>query len=247
MQDPNLITSTPTPPIIPQKNKKKYVLLGFSILAFIALGYLTYNRISTPDKVLSGRPVGQLPDSYKYEKTDRYELSINDTNSKLSFSKPVEMIKFSEVKDSTSSAASLVHKNKGGFSIANIGATIFNSKLVEDKVFLTALNEQMNKGQGKEYDNVVVPVIKFAKDSTAQGYKINLNKPKPYNANGIKSNAWRFNVSAADDEQKLAPIKGVIVMAIKGQTTYYWGAFSLEYNWEPNIKVWEQSINSLKL
>lgn len=77
-------------------------------------------------------------------------------------------------------------------------------------------------------------------------WQIKLETAKPFTNANIQDNAWQFDFSASDPSKKKTPIYGEALYIISGKNYYYFMVSSVSYNWQPNQKVWQQVVDSLK-
>lgn len=207
-------------------------LAGFAILSYIFT--FSYSQ----------------PQRYRYSTLDSFNFNVQASQTAMYFKKPVEITKSSAIRDKTSSSVALAHKNKDGFGVSYISATLINTKIANDKTYLSNLDKQMKIGNGKDYQYLISPIHDFIKGATSHGLAISLSKPYSFTNPNIAAKSWQFDVVATDipnDGQRLAPMKGKVIMIVGQRSIDYFGAFSLGYNWQPNQAIWNQIFGSLKL
>lgn len=191
------------------------------------------------------------PYKFTYSQLDSYTMATKPSGTSLSFKKPVEMAADSH----QSNVADLVHFIPGGNKLYYSYISAAHS--VDD----TSLNagqfpdpdKIMSNSNDPAYNSYISTVKKFIKDRLPAGWNIQLNNSQRFTNPQIKSNAWKYDLSATGTKdansvkgQSFA-VSGEVVYIISGQDYYWFAIITQPYNWQPNINIWQEVTNSLSL
>lgn len=194
------------------------------------------------------------PNSYSYKALNDYKLDSQLKGTAFSLKKPIEVNVIENRSEQGGSVSWLAHtdKKKGEeYSLTYITVASNQSVLAATPTYLEYLNKSLMSNSGKDYDSVMKSVTSFTRASIISDYKYELSDTKHFTSPNISKNAWQFDLKVTspekDGKKKYNDLKGKVILAAGKKTFYYFLVTSLDYNWEPNTKTWQQIYDSLKI
>ncbi len=168
----------------------------------------------------------------------------------IKFLKPVEFNKTSEVRKSDSATRLYVQPNDSGKSIGFLAVSSAISPLAQDADYRANMANLLAQGSGSQYEQFISTFYSFIKDSTSPSFNVTLSKPVAFTNPYVHGDAWQFDVSAksaTNDQNKLTPLRGKFIVIIGHKAFYFFGLYTLNYNWQPNDSVWQQVEKSIQI
>lgn len=226
--------------------KHKRPLYKLAAVAFIAavigLGSLYVYRTVRNDQILN----------YQYSKLDDYTLTSKLTGAKMTFQKPAEIKQTNLRLQEGSVLATLIHvnkKTKPESGVAYIYASSVQSALATSKEYVASVKEGLDNPTSKNRETMLTPIKQFIEGNTSKRYDIKITNVSAYTSDNIKNSAWRFDFTINNDKNinKISPVKGYVVLAIGERTFYYFMVTAPDYIWQPNEKIWQQVLASIKV
>lgn len=223
---------------------KVTLLLAMAVFIASLLGAYGYLR------VYSWRTSQQY--HYSYSKLDDFKLPSALENSAISFQKPVEFVRSSQVVRVGGSDLLLLHasaKTAAKGSMAYISASTIQSALAASQAYTVELNKQMTTHKGTVYDSFLKSFQQTVQAAVPANYSAVLSQPTPLSTPNLKANAWVYDLKATNKDAKVNVfgLKGKFVFAAGQRTFYYFTLASIDYNWQPNQTVWQQVLDSIKI
>lgn len=231
----------------PHRNTKRLTVAAAIFVGLIVFGgYMYFNEIDK--NAVNKTPTDSSESQKLYTQLEEYSLVASD-KAGMSFKKPTEFSKSSEVKEAESSTASFTHVKDGG-GIGFLTASSLNSKLASDKEYLAGINRIMNVREGEEFQKFIAPLYTFVENSTSPKLDVKISSPAPFKNGNIRNNAWQFEVSTQNkptEKDKVTPVKGTLVLAIGEKAFYYFGFYAVDYNWPSTEDGWVEILESIKI
>lgn len=241
--DPKVLVGTSSS----HKNKRWQAVAATVVVALIVFGgykYFNETDINTVNKTPGGSSEGQK----LYAQLEEYKMAASE-KAGMSFKKPIEFAKNSEIRETESSTSSFTHVKDGG-GIGFLTASSLNSKLASDKEYLAGINRVMNAREGEEFQKFIAPLYTFVQNSTSAKFDVKIGSPAPFKNDNIRDNAWQFEITTqnkATEKDKITPVKGTLVLALGEKAFYYFGFYTVDYNWPATEDAWVEILESLKI
>lgn len=151
--------------------------------------------------------------------------------------------------------ADLVHFVPGGnklyYAYISAGHSVYDTPLNAGE--FPDLDKILTNPNDPAYGTYIAPVKQFVAYRLQTGWNVELNNPQRFTNPQIKSNAWKYDLSATGTQnadsvkgQSFA-VSGEVVYIISGQDHYWFTIITKPYNWQSNINIWQEVTNSLSL
>jgi len=252
---------------------KLYSIIGLAVVLVLLIGgYLYYsNHTSKNTPTNSSQKKGAYPQTYS--ELNSFSLTGAKQGTGISFSKPTQytLTVESQAKDQASFSNSL-----GGSTPAFLGAihvmSLPSSTNLSSKQYISFLNTSFSSPGKDAYKSAVAPIEQFVTARFSPIYNVNYSSAKQLTTPSLKTGVWVLNLSASpktnvqtsseqstptDSSQIKPPVhssavvtenyKGQVLYVVGKSATYYFLAYSTDYNWDNNAATWQQVINSIKI
>lgn len=190
---------------------------------------------------------------YTYTKLDDYKLGSTPAGYGINFKKPTEFVESGKPEViAGASETDLYHPNKQTTPTSSMGyiiASSVQSALAGSPTYVKDFSDIVNNPKDKNYSATVKGVNTFLQQSYNKLFKIDLGPAKQLKTANIKDNAWEFDFSIQNDQNKhkITPLRGEVVLAIGKRAFYYFTASTVDYNWDANQSTWNQVIDSIQI
>ena len=171
------------------------------------------------------------PYKYAYHKLDSYKLPGPATGSGGTVSKPVEFVEkdsLSPTKDYMMLTHDITNRDKKSITLAYEVITATHLSLAFNLQDMANLDKALIDTKNPTHTAATAPITNF-----------------------VKNNAWEMSFTATDpkaNEINLpARLQGEAVLAAGKSTYYYFMVTAIDYNWQSNLKIWQQVVDSLKI
>lgn len=215
----------------------KTKLLILVLIVALAVGTLAFNFMGDSNDAI---------DHTNYPLMETYSMPGNVAGSGLSFTKPVDFIKYVESSDQVVFQQPLINAHNKKSIVAYLAVSSTSVAQAYTTSQLMALKETLAI-TNPNYGIAVSPINQFIKDRLPTGWQINLDKPATYLNKSIQDNAWQFNFSASDTINKNDPFKGQVLYAISGKNLYFIMIATTSDNWQENQNTWQKIFDSFQI
>lgn len=229
--------------------KKIAPILAATIVGLAGYWYLIAINNNSPTvpikKFLYGKNYNTI-----YGDLESVSLQGPQAKTGISFSKPVEFKQTSKIEKSDSVTASYVQLNDTGKSIGFLTVSSLVSPLAHDADYKANMANLLAQGSGANYDKFISTFYSFVKASTSSNFNVTLSKPVAFTNPNVKNDAWQFDVktlSGPNDPNRLTPLQGKFIVLIGDKSFYYFGLYTLSYNWQSNDLIWAQVEKSIQI
>ncbi len=244
-QTPNLKRRINLPKIKLPRLSSMQIKAVLAVLVLAIGGYFGYrwyaNRTPAPSAF-----------TFTYNKTEAVKLPGQQAGSGMSLVRPTDLtLAPIEAKATQASMYHVLLKNNQPVTVAQIAVASVYAGIELSSDYLKNLNTAMTDVKSANHAGVIKPVKEFVTNRAQTGYNITFSDPKTFTSDTIKSNAWYMTFTGTAKDAKavptLPPLSGEVVLSTGKSTFYYFMVDSITVNWQPNQKVWDQVINSLKI
>lgn len=219
------------------KPKKTAFLAGWFLLIIFLLG-IFYFKIYQ-----------KSPYYFTYQSTKNYVLSSTPLGMGMSFDQPTQFEVLSKDTNQVETWHNLKSNNKA-YTVGYIAASRsfqVNDLSADD---LVAIGNTLKNPTDSKYAETVANFEQFVSDRVPVDWTVKYSKVSKFSNSYITKNAWTMDfVSNGKNSNPKGTkfMKGKAVMALTSTHSYYFMVMSVDYNWKPNMKVWDKSFNSLKI
>lgn len=182
---------------------------------------------------------------YSYQGQKLSPISVGGLN----FSKPAEFTKTLRQTDDKYDVAAFTHTDKNSIPVGYLMAISHKDTHASDKKYIHDVNAVMALGsKNADYNKYVAAIRSQVYDSyKSSGYTVQLGGATKFINTNIKSNAWSFDVTAANSNAQVQPMQGRLIYIIAPGTLYYLSVMTINDNWVSNQATWQQMTNSIKV
>ncbi len=216
------------------KRFNKQTLIVFGLVLIIVVSPTLYFVFRAPQ-----------PNHYHYSGFNTYQIAgIPKKHTGMSFQKPPEI---SFVKAPLSNVAIFTNTPSGQSSATLIVATTPNSKQAISGPTLKAFDDIAARHSGQAYSILISGYKKIV--STWFQHppsSLSLGTAQLFKSSYIKSHAWTFSIQASDQSSG-RQYQGLFLTASSSKGYYYLLILAPDYNWQPNLTIWQKVLSSVKI
>jgi hypothetical protein len=220
------------------------VLVGIVIIGLAVSGfYLKYHHNNTAKS-------NYTTTTYRYSTLDSYKLQATEQNTGMSFNKPKEFVKQVTGTGQVVLVRSDIMQrtdqfNKGYIAAAYTPMTSATTTL--DSTSLQSISKVLADPSSTYYKATTSSVTQFIKDRIDKNKsKLTIGNAKPFTNSQIQSNAWQFDITASELNNK-NKISGKAIYAIGSKAYYYFMLTSESSDWQANQDVWQKVLDSIQV
>lgn len=217
---------------------RKVLLLFIAIAVVIIAVFIALNSQNKTDK-------GSY--KYTYNKLNSYHLVGKYTGTGADFTKPVEFTGKHTLDPGIGDKLQLSHqvtKGKQTTAIGGVDLVVVNPISSMPAAYVQSLHEN----KSLPFQVLSSDYKKFLDKQVGPNYTVTLKGTlQPLTTTNIKADAWHVDFTAASKDRAKPDHQGSGLLVVGHHAIYYFMLESINYNWQPNQKIWPKVIDSLKI
>lgn len=226
-----------------QIRRQFYTILAIIMVVAAAIGGGIYYR---------DHKTSNQTQTYKYSKgLESYTLDSVYKGAGMSFKKPSELKQKNRSVSVGRSQAffsqSQTTEERSQNKLAYLGASSVQSSNAASDSYLKFLGGVLLNSSSNDYLAIVSPIQEFIRHSTDNRVVVELTSAKDFRSAHINKNAWVLDFKATTTDNGIWPINGKVILEAGNRTFYYFMVGATDSNWQSNQKVWQQTLDSLKI
>jgi hypothetical protein len=257
-----MVESTmPKPPTSFPKTPKLMTTILASVIVVASISLVLYHNHKHNSDKASNSAQQQIIQSASLSE---YKLPGKSSGKGLSFNKPAS---FSRISPTNPTLVVFVQKNQPSSSTARAGIAAAAFPYMGHYETGFSLSTVLAKPNSQEYIDIntsAQDILRqeiqyiFYQGGNIAGVSLEARKPVAFSGSSLDSkNTWKYDFSASYFQAKgvtspaasnlSTKINGQFLLAYSNNTYYYFIIAADNKDWQPNIAVWQQIANSVKI